>query len=348
MYLPEHFAEHRTEALHRVLRGFPLGTIVTHTERGLDANHIPFELDASSGTHGTLRGHVAHANPLWTEVPSGSEVLVIFQGHDGYISPSWYPSKHETHRHVPTWNYEVVHAHGKLKIVDDETFVAGVVARLTRAHEAGEPQPWRMRMRSRLPGADARDDRRHRSGNLAPGRQTQTGTEPRSARPARSRERTSRNAVTPALLPRWPRRARSADASLQRFAPARRGLHLRDPAIPIPAAMPPKPQTTRRAQRLVQRGIDLDLRRHPRIGPFPGADVMGPATLAASHDSLAVDHHELLGADGAVGMLVVPGRGGVRGKINARHSHQQDIQQHPVQAVTSREAERSPPSAATR
>jgi transcriptional regulator len=144
MYLPEHFAERGVEPLQRILREFPLGTIVTHTAKGLDANHIPFELDAQRGAFGTLQGHIARANPLWTEVPNDAEVLVIFRGHDGYISPSWYPSKHETHRHVPTWNYEVVHAHGKLRIVDEEKFVRGVLARLTRRHEAAEPQPWKM------------------------------------------------------------------------------------------------------------------------------------------------------------------------------------------------------------
>jgi transcriptional regulator len=144
MYLPEHFAERRPEELRRIMHDFPLGTIVTHTDQGLDANHIPFEMDATRGAYGTLQGHVARANPLWKEVPDGAEVLVIFRGHHGYISPSWYPSKHETHRHVPTWNYEVVHAHGKLRIIDDEKFVAGVVARLTRRHEAAEPRPWRM------------------------------------------------------------------------------------------------------------------------------------------------------------------------------------------------------------
>jgi len=144
MYLPEHFAERGVEPLQRILREFPLGTLVTHTGKGMDANHIPFELDAQRGAFGTLQGHVARANPLWREVPNDAQVLVIFQGHDGYISPSWYPSKHETHRHVPTWNYEVVHAHGKLRIVDDEKFVRGVVARLTRRHEAAEPQPWKM------------------------------------------------------------------------------------------------------------------------------------------------------------------------------------------------------------
>lgn len=144
MYLPEHFAERDVEELQRIMRDFPLGTIVTNTSRGLDANHIPFELDAGRGACGTLQGHIARANPLWTEVPNASEVLVIFRGHDGYISPNWYPSKHETHRQVPTWNYEVVHAHGNLRIIDDERFVRGVVARLTRRHEAGESPPWKM------------------------------------------------------------------------------------------------------------------------------------------------------------------------------------------------------------
>jgi transcriptional regulator len=144
MYLPEHFAERGLDELQRILREFPLGAIVTHTAKGLDANHIPFELDAQRGAFGTLQGHVARANPLWTEVPNDAEVLVIFRGRDGYISPSWYPSKQDSHRHVPTWNYEVVHAHGKLRIVDDEKFVRGVVARLTRRHEAAEPQPWKM------------------------------------------------------------------------------------------------------------------------------------------------------------------------------------------------------------
>jgi transcriptional regulator len=144
MYLPPAFAETRSDELQRILREYPLGTLVTHTEKGLDANHIPFELDAGRGALGVLQGHVARANPLWTELAQGAEVLVIFRGPQGYISPSWYPSKQETHRHVPTWNYEVVHAHGRLRIVDDEKFVRGVVARLTRRHEATEPAPWKM------------------------------------------------------------------------------------------------------------------------------------------------------------------------------------------------------------
>lgn len=144
MYVPAHFAEQRPEELQRILREHPLGMLVTHGPDGLDANHLPFEYDPAAGPHGTLIAHVARANPLWQRCPTGSQAMVVFRGAEGYISPSWYPSKHEAHRQVPTWNYEVVHAHGLLTVRDDERFVRGVVARLTRRHEAGEPQPWKM------------------------------------------------------------------------------------------------------------------------------------------------------------------------------------------------------------
>jgi len=144
MYLPQHFSEARPEELHRIMREHPLGMLVTHGAAGLDADHIPFEFDAARGALGTLQAHVARANPLCTAFPDGTDVMVVFRGVQGYISPNWYPSKHETHRQVPTWNYEVVHVHGRLRLVDDEKFVRGIVARLTRRHEASEPQPWKM------------------------------------------------------------------------------------------------------------------------------------------------------------------------------------------------------------
>ena len=145
MYVPDHFAEHRVPELHRIIRENPLAALVTTGPDGLDANHLPLEFDPDRGPHGTLIGHVARANALWREAPSGSSVLAIFRSAaEGYISPNWYPSKHETHRQVPTWNYQVVHAHGVLTVRDDERFVRGVVARLTRTHEAGEERPWKM------------------------------------------------------------------------------------------------------------------------------------------------------------------------------------------------------------
>ena len=144
MYLPPHFTESRPEQLERIMREHPLGALVTQGAAGLDADHLPFEFDPGAGTHGLLSAHVARANTLWQRCPTGSEVMVVFRGAQAYISPSWYPSKHEAHRQVPTWNYEVVHAHGVLTVHDDERFVRRLVARLTRRHEAAEPTPWKM------------------------------------------------------------------------------------------------------------------------------------------------------------------------------------------------------------
>ena len=146
MYVPAHFAEHRPEQLKQLIRQYPLGVLITHGDDGLDANHLPFELLADQGPCGTLIGHVARANPLWREATDGLDVLVVFRAEEAYLSPNWYPSKHEQHRQVPTWNYRVVHAHGRLRVRDDEQFVRGVVARLTRTHEAraGAEKPWKI------------------------------------------------------------------------------------------------------------------------------------------------------------------------------------------------------------
>lgn len=146
MYNPKHFEESRPEELHRIIQTYPLGVLVVNGPSGLDANHLPFLLDAASGEHGKLQAHVARANSVWADCKDGDDVLVIFTAGDAYISPNWYPSKHEQHRLVPTWNYQVVHVHGKLRIRDDEKFVRGVVAKLTNVHEktAGEAKPWKM------------------------------------------------------------------------------------------------------------------------------------------------------------------------------------------------------------
>ena len=141
MYIPEHFLIKNLEVIHQIIQTNPLGALVTMTPEGLDANHIPFELDAGRGV---LTAHVARANSVWQQCKDGAEVLVIFRGNESYISPNWYPSKHEMHRQVPTWNYEVVHVHGQLTVQDQEKFVRGVVGRLTRKHEATEPKPWKM------------------------------------------------------------------------------------------------------------------------------------------------------------------------------------------------------------
>ena len=144
MYLPKHFEEARVEVLHDLIRAFPLGTLVTLTAGGLDANHIPFEVDPEPSPFGTLRGHVARANPVWRGISAGAEALVIFQGPDTYISPSWYETKAETGKVVPTWNYVVVHAHGVPRFIDDRAWLRAFVTRLTERHEAGRQTPWKV------------------------------------------------------------------------------------------------------------------------------------------------------------------------------------------------------------
>lgn len=142
MYVPAHFEETRADELHRLICEYPLGILVTGHDGLLDANHLPFELELSA-ERPLLRAHVARNNPVWQE-SDGEDVLVIFRGEHAYVSPNWYPSKHEAHRQVPTWNYQVVHVRGRLKVMDEERFVRGVVGRLTRTHEASEAKPWKM------------------------------------------------------------------------------------------------------------------------------------------------------------------------------------------------------------
>ena len=144
MYLPKHFEETRVEVLHELIHAHPLGALVTMTADGLDANHIPFEVDPSPAPFGTLRGHVARANPVWRDASRAVEALVIFQGPGTYISPSWYVTKKETAKVVPTWNYVVVHAHGALRAIDDREWLRAFVEKLTNRHETGRREPWKV------------------------------------------------------------------------------------------------------------------------------------------------------------------------------------------------------------
>jgi transcriptional regulator len=144
VYLPDHFAMEDPARIAALIAANPLATLVTRGPDGLAANHIPLLLDPDRGANGTLVGHVARNNPLWHDGWHEGESLVIFQGTDAYITPTWYASKEETHEVVPTWNYAVVHAWGPLVIHDDTQWVRGAVGRLTRAMEASRPVPWRM------------------------------------------------------------------------------------------------------------------------------------------------------------------------------------------------------------
>ena len=144
MYLPKHFEETRVDLLHGLIHAHPLGTLITLTPGGLDANHLPFEIDPAPAPFGTLRGHVARANPVWREFSRDVEALVVFQGPSTYVSPAWYETKQETGKVVPTWNYAVVHAHGILRVIDDPAWLRDFVTTLTDRHEAGRPEPWRV------------------------------------------------------------------------------------------------------------------------------------------------------------------------------------------------------------
>lgn len=144
MYLPKHFEETGVQILHELIRAHPLGVLVMLTSRGLAANHIPFEVEPDPAPFGTLRGHIARANPLWRDFSRDVEALAIFQGPSTYISPSWYRTKRETAEVVPTWNYAVVHAHGAVRFIDDRAWLHGFVEKLTNRHEAGRREPWKV------------------------------------------------------------------------------------------------------------------------------------------------------------------------------------------------------------
>lgn len=143
MYLPAHFEETRVDVLHRLVRSHPLGLLVTHGDAGLQANSVPFLIDPEPAPFGTLRAHVARANPVWRDAHE-REVLVVFQGPQAYVSPNWYASKAEHGKVVPTWNYVMVQARGRLRAIDDAAWLRRFVTRLTETHEATHPRPWQV------------------------------------------------------------------------------------------------------------------------------------------------------------------------------------------------------------
>jgi transcriptional regulator len=142
MYLPKAFEPPDVDTMQQFVRVNPFGALVTMTSGGLEGNHIPFLIDAEPAPYGTLRGHVARANPIWRECEQSLEALVIFQGPDSFISPSWYPSKQETAAVVPTWNYVVVHAHGPVRVIQDADWLRAHVEALTNRHEQDRDPPW--------------------------------------------------------------------------------------------------------------------------------------------------------------------------------------------------------------
>ena len=140
MYVPNHFREDRPDVLHEAVRKIGFATLVTHdAEGGLEANHLPMLLQEADGGH-VLRGHVARANPVWKS--GDGAALAIFLGPHAYVSPSWYPSKAETGKAVPTWNYITVHAKGPIRWIQDADWLRAHVTALSNAHESPRPDPW--------------------------------------------------------------------------------------------------------------------------------------------------------------------------------------------------------------
>jgi transcriptional regulator len=140
MYVPAHFAEDRIPVLHEAIRGFGLATLVTLTSDGLIASHLPILLRPDPAPYGTLIGHLARPNPQTREAIG--EALMIFQGTDGYMSPSYYATKRETGKVVPTWNYISIHAYGTLRFIDDKSELLDIVTGLTNLHESKRAAPW--------------------------------------------------------------------------------------------------------------------------------------------------------------------------------------------------------------
>jgi transcriptional regulator len=144
MYNPEHFRETRTDVLHAFIDEHPLGALVAQRAQGLGADHVPMLRAALDDGTTVLRGHVARANAMHRDLAADAPVLVIFSGPQAYITPSWYPSKQEHGRVVPTWNYSVVHVHGRIRFIDDAAWLRHLVERLTDRHEASRPAPWKV------------------------------------------------------------------------------------------------------------------------------------------------------------------------------------------------------------
>lgn len=144
MYLPKHFEQQDLESLKSLLEAYPLGTLVTHQDGALEANHIPFLLQGDLAVGGKLIGHVAKGNPVWKNDSTAQESLVIFQGPEAYITPNWYPSKQVHHQVVPTYNYAVVHVYGVMSVTHDEAIKRQIVADLTQTMENARQSTWKI------------------------------------------------------------------------------------------------------------------------------------------------------------------------------------------------------------
>jgi transcriptional regulator len=143
MYVPSHFKEDDIDKLQQYIRDYGLGLLIIADDAGIETNHVPFHLiPEEGGSLGLLQCHLARSNPAWQRLQGGARVLVVFQGPDAYISPSWYETKSETGRVVPTWNYLAVHAEGQARIIEDSSWLKHHLHRLTEQNESDMSAPW--------------------------------------------------------------------------------------------------------------------------------------------------------------------------------------------------------------
>jgi len=143
MYMPPAFINENRDSIHATIRAARLANLVTATAEGPQITPLPLFLDAEDGEHGTLHGHLARANPQW-RLPVIGEAVAVFMGPDAYVTPSWYQTKQDTGKVVPTWNYVTVHAHGPAEFFDDAERLLAVVNRLTALHEGERARPWQV------------------------------------------------------------------------------------------------------------------------------------------------------------------------------------------------------------
>ncbi|TVV43175.1 FMN-binding negative transcriptional regulator [Thalassolituus sp. C2-1] len=143
MYVPNHFKEDDIGKLQQYIRDYGFGLLIVADDCGIEANHVPFHLSSEDdGSLGQLQCHLARSNPVWQRLQDGARVLAVFQGPDAYVSPSWYETKVETGRVVPTWNYLAVHVEGSARIIEDSTWLKHHLHRLTDQHESSMSNPW--------------------------------------------------------------------------------------------------------------------------------------------------------------------------------------------------------------
>ncbi|KWV41360.1 transcriptional regulator [Rhizobium altiplani] len=142
MYQPPHFREEDLSVQHALIRAHPLGMLITAGTSGLMANSVPFHLDAAASEKGILRLHLAKANPQWRDIDAGADVLAVFQGADAYITPSWYQTKQETGKVVPTWNYAIVQVRGRARVIDDADWLLQQINAITTQQEGPRDRPW--------------------------------------------------------------------------------------------------------------------------------------------------------------------------------------------------------------